>query len=47
MIRQAIRKYEFHVAEKCKENPEEFYNYIGNKNKVKPSIGPLHTKGNK
>ena len=47
MIRQAIRKYEFQIAEKRKEDPKEFYNYIGNKNKVKPSIGPLLIEGNK
>ena len=43
-IRHAIRKYEFNIAEKCKENPRVFYSYIGNKKKVEPSIGPYILK---
>jgi hypothetical protein len=40
-IRSSKRSYEEGIAERSKENPKEFFNYIRSKKSVKETIGPL------
>ena len=41
MIRQKKRQFEMKIADKCKENPKEFYSYIRDKKVIRNHIGPL------
>lgn len=41
LLRTTVREYEKGIAQRCKENPREFFGYVGKRKKVKTSIGPL------
>ena len=40
-IRKAKGEYEAKLADRVKENPKQFYEYVNSKRKTKHSIGPL------
>ena len=41
LIKMSKKLQELHIASNCKENPKEFFRYIGEKKVLKSTIGPL------